>query len=63
MPWPRATVTLARFHVQLEVHGICGVARLAHELTALDEQADNQPADDADERADDARQEFSQLHQ
>ena len=35
--------------IELEVHGLGGVARLAHELSTLDVDPDHQPAHDAHE--------------
>src|SRR5687767_584847 len=48
--------------VELEVHGLCGVPRLAHELAALDVEANQEPAHYADERADDSRKEVAPFH-
>src|SRR5207302_3945687 len=48
--------------VHLEVHGPGGVPRLTDELPALDVEPDEEPADDADERADHTGQETVDVH-
>jgi hypothetical protein len=42
-------------HLDFEVHGSRTILSLPHELPALDVHADEQPADHADEGADDPR--------
>jgi hypothetical protein len=48
-------------HVDFEVHGSRTILRLSHELPALDVHADEQPADYADEGADDAREQETDI--
>ncbi len=47
---------------QLEVQGAAGILRLTPELAALHVHADQQPAEDTDDRADDARHDPIDIH-
>ena len=53
---------VGRVGVELEVHGPRRVLRLPRELLALDEEAHDQPAESADEGADDAGHELLDRH-
>jgi hypothetical protein len=48
-------------HVYLEVHGSRTVLRLPYKQPSLNVQTDEQPADHADERADDPREQETDI--